>query len=48
MGCRLPGGVGSPEELWGVVSGGVDGIGGFPSDRGWDVEGLFHPDADHA
>ncbi|CAL9279207.1 3-ketoacyl-CoA thiolase [Streptomyces sp. SudanB182_2057] len=48
MGCRLPGGVGSPEELWGVVSGGVDGIGGFPSDRGWDVEGLFHPDAGHA
>ncbi|PJN27783.1 type I polyketide synthase [Kitasatospora sp. CB02891] len=47
MGCRLPGGVGSPEELWGVVSGGVDAIGGFPSDRGWDVEGLFHPDADH-
>ncbi|MFE7562077.1 SDR family NAD(P)-dependent oxidoreductase, partial [Kitasatospora sp. NPDC057500] len=47
MGCRLPGGVGSPEELWGVVSGGVDAIGGFPGDRGWDVEGLFHPDADH-
>ncbi|KIQ66884.1 hypothetical protein TR51_05525 [Kitasatospora griseola] len=47
MGCRLPGGVGSPEELWGLVSGGVDAIGGFPSDRGWDVEGLFHPDADH-
>ncbi|MFF5443394.1 SDR family NAD(P)-dependent oxidoreductase, partial [Streptomyces achromogenes] len=48
MGCRLPGGVGSPEELWGLVSGGVDAIGEFPSDRGWDVEGLFHPDADHA
>ncbi|MFE3040814.1 SDR family NAD(P)-dependent oxidoreductase [Kitasatospora indigofera] len=47
MGCRLPGGVGSPEELWGLVSGGVDAIGGFPGDRGWDVEGLFHPDADH-
>ncbi|MEU1290509.1 SDR family NAD(P)-dependent oxidoreductase, partial [Kitasatospora sp. NPDC005856] len=47
MGARYPGGVGSPEELWGLVSGGVDAISGFPSDRGWDVEGLFHPDADH-
>ncbi|MET8545709.1 SDR family NAD(P)-dependent oxidoreductase, partial [Kitasatospora sp. NPDC004799] len=47
MGCRLPGGVGSPEELWRLVSDGVDAIGEFPSDRGWDVEGLFHPDADH-
>ncbi|WP_225851238.1 type I polyketide synthase, partial [Streptomyces sp. HPF1205] len=47
MGCRLPGGVGSAEELWGVVSGGVDAMGEFPSDRGWDVERLFHPDADH-
>ncbi|WP_190215938.1 type I polyketide synthase, partial [Kitasatospora indigofera] len=47
MGCRLPGGVGSPEELWGLVSGGADAIGGFPVDRGWDVGGLFHPDADH-
>ncbi|MEV4342830.1 beta-ketoacyl synthase N-terminal-like domain-containing protein, partial [Streptomyces sp. NPDC049590] len=47
MGCRLPGGVGSPEQLWDLVSDGVDAVGGFPSDRGWDVEGLFHPDADH-
>ncbi|MFI2478727.1 SDR family NAD(P)-dependent oxidoreductase [Nocardia xishanensis] len=43
MGCRFPGGVGSPGDLWGVVSGGVDAVSGFPVDRGWDVGGLFDP-----
>ncbi|SCL26496.1 Acyl transferase domain-containing protein [Micromonospora pallida] len=36
MGCRLPGGVGSPDELWQLLSAARDGISEFPLDRGWD------------
>ncbi|UYB38151.1 SDR family NAD(P)-dependent oxidoreductase [Streptomyces sp. Je 1-4] len=43
MSCRFAGGVGSPEELWGLLAGGGDGVGPFPVDRGWDVEGLYDP-----
>ncbi|MEV6233288.1 type I polyketide synthase [Saccharopolyspora shandongensis] len=47
MACRFPGGINTPEDLWHLVSTGTEAHTPFPTDRGWNLDTLYHPDPDH-
>jgi acyl transferase domain-containing protein/NADPH:quinone reductase-like Zn-dependent oxidoreductase/NAD(P)-dependent dehydrogenase (short-subunit alcohol dehydrogenase family) len=40
MGCRYPGGIAGPEDLWHLVDTGGDGTSELPTERGWDLPSL--------
>ncbi|SDL53825.1 pimaricinolide synthase PimS1 [Nonomuraea jiangxiensis] len=44
MACRFPGQVTGPEDLWRLLIDDRDGITGFPTDRGWDITGMYDPE----
>ena len=44
MGCRFPGGVNTPDDLWQLVSEERDANSEFPADRGWNLEALLGSD----
>ena len=46
MGCRFPGGVNSPDDLWQMLFAERDATAEFPTDRGWNLDALLGPDPD--
>ncbi|MYW42375.1 type I polyketide synthase, partial [Streptomyces sp. SID161] len=44
IGCRFPGGVSSPADLWRLLTDGGEVLSGFPRDRGWDLDALYDED----
>ncbi|QNP68030.1 SDR family NAD(P)-dependent oxidoreductase [Streptomyces roseirectus] len=43
IGCRFPGGVEGPEDLWRLVADGRDAMTGPPADRGWQHQPTYDP-----
>ncbi|MGW4743096.1 type I polyketide synthase, partial [Nocardia xishanensis] len=47
MGCRFPGDIENPADLYRVAVEGRDMVTEFPPDRGWDVESAYNPDREN-
>jgi microcystin synthetase protein McyG len=45
IGCRFPGGAGSPDQFWDLLREGRDAVREVPADR-WDIDAFFDPDPD--
>ncbi|MFB9441899.1 type I polyketide synthase, partial [Dactylosporangium vinaceum] len=43
IGCRFPGGVTGPDELWALLDAERDAVGPAPDRRGWDLDRLYDP-----
>ena len=46
IGCRFPGGIASPQQLWDLIADGGEVLSAFPGDRGWHPESLLDSDPD--
>ena len=43
IGCRFPGGVRSTDDLWKLLTGGIDAVVEVPEER-WHLPTIYHPD----
>ena len=44
IGCRLPGGIGTPDQLWSLLADGREVRSELPTDRGWPIDQLYSPE----